>query len=265
MARVRGLIGAAALALILSPVAAPAQTGSITKTEIRRDPPAVTDRRLKDLLWSMLRHRDLRLPKPPQRALDTLDFRTAAVMTTIPLLCRSDVVFINFAPTAPGPADADSPTRPVGVEVNHLFRYLVLPDVAAREDRVPVHIGGRCGQLDVEHDEEFFKAPDEFAARDGMIAFLKLQRAVHEKRQIRLSCDTGIKAGASCAELIGGLRPEQIGSVERCDPSPAARCFAVWIDDRDIRVFVATAGAHEGEIESAALTSYITVSDPRID
>jgi hypothetical protein len=258
-------IGAGLLTAFVAPAAVPAQVPAISKTEIRRDAQAVTDRRLKELLWEMLRHDDFRRKTPPRSVLEFVPFYTAAVMTEIPLLCRSDTVLLEFAPTTPGSADADTPTRPVGIEVNHLFRYLTLPGPAAREDYVPPHIGGRCGQLDPERDNAFFKAPSARVARDGMIAFLKLLEAVRDKRPIRLTCDSGADEHRSCGELIGAMKPEQIGSVEPCDASGPTRCFTVWIEDREMRVFVAAAGPREGEIESAAVKSYIIIADPRID
>ena len=60
------------LAILPAGMAVGAPAPTITKSEIRSDPPNVTDRRLKDVVWSLFERQDHRRGKEPTRALSSL-------------------------------------------------------------------------------------------------------------------------------------------------------------------------------------------------
>ena len=77
-----------AFALVLSvaanvaPLKAPSTT--ITKDELRTDPPRVIRKKLKDQIWNMFEQEDYRRTQRPQRALTGLLLKTRTVATGVP-------------------------------------------------------------------------------------------------------------------------------------------------------------------------------------
>jgi hypothetical protein len=258
----------AAAMLVAAVAAAPArgQPPPISKTELRAESSPLADRRLEALFWSMLRHDDFRTREPPQAVLRKLWFHTAPVMTSVPQLCRYDNVVLEFAPTAPGPADADTPTRPVGVSVDHLYRFLEPPPLdGGRREAVRVHTGGRCAGLDTKNDPAFFSAADEQVALNGTIAWLKLRRALQAKAAVPLKCDLFAVDTQPCPEIILALPADQPDMISACTADGDTDCFEIMTEDRQIRILVDRSAAGAGAIRSASLESMIIFADTLID
>jgi hypothetical protein len=259
-------LAAAAAALLAAPLAAGAQVAPIAKTELRRDPPAVTDRRLKDLLWDMFQRRDRRSKQPPQALLRAVDLRTRPVATSVPNLCRYDDVRLDMAPAMPGPADADTPVRAIGLSSVHMFRFLVPPPLEPRpaRDLLP-HTGGACGGLDLDKTGRFFSASRPQEALAGMVAFLKLQRALAAKRPLDLACDRLPDEKRDCADILRAVSAEGLNRVESCEGPAQTECLALSFEDVSVRIVLATAESGASDVQSVRLGYYIIVADTLID
>jgi hypothetical protein len=256
------LIAAAVVAV--SP--APAQPPPISNRELRTESPALADRRLETLFWSMLRHDDFRSPRPAQSVLRKLWFRTTPVMTSVPNLCRYDQIVLEFAPTEAGPSDADTPTRPVGLTVDHLFRFLEPPPLdSSPPDDVVVRTGGRCAGLDTRNDPGFFFAHDERLARGGTVAWLKLRRALLAKQPVPMQCELHINDTKPCTDIVLALPEDGPDMISECTSSLDSDCFEILSGDRQMRIVVDRSGPNPGAIRSASLESLITIADSYID
>src|SRR6266567_2753522 len=87
-------------AAVSNPVTAGSPAQTISKSEVRSAPPAVTHQRLRDAVWSMFEQQDYRTKKRPTRPLYRLSLRTKTQGTHVPGLCRYDSVEVKFEPTA---------------------------------------------------------------------------------------------------------------------------------------------------------------------
>ena len=239
-----GIGPAMVLALIVPVDGAPAAQ-TISKTEIRSDPPAVTDRRLRDQFWDLFEKEDLRTTKPPANPLQRLWFTTRSRGTEVPGLCRRDSLIVEFAPVARPLEGADTATRPVGFTSRSSFVFLSPPkdeyDEIADRERLPSDTA--CSGI-ARDDPRRFTASDAQSATNGVLAFLKLQRALARKAAVPLACDLFPSDKVSCAALLLALRPESIGDVASCDSDETGiDCFEIAADDRRIRIFMSREGA----------------------
>lgn len=262
-------LAAVAAAAALAPLAAlpaGAQVAPITKTEIRRDPPTVTDRRLKDLLWDMFERRDRRSKPAPRAVLRDVDLRTRPAATDVPNLCRYDEVTLDMAPAMRGPADADTPVRPIGISSVHRFRFLAPPppEARARPSVVP-HTGGACAALDPDKAGRFFAAPGSKQALDAVLALGKLQRALAAKRPLDLACDRRPDEKTPCADIVAALAADAMTEVETCEAPPDGECLALSFEDSYARIVLAADASGETDVRSVRLGYYVIVADTRIE
>jgi hypothetical protein len=269
LVRLPRLFVALAIAAAL-PAPAPAATDAITKTEIRTEAPAITDRRLRDMIWDMFRRADLRTGKPPQSQLRRLWFRTHPIATNIPNLCRFDAMTVEFAPVRHGSThDADTPVHPVALTASSAFRFLAPPPLEPKEtDEAAVRMlptEGPCTSLDT-NKVSFFSATSEEVARDGYEAFLTLQQALRDKKPLPLACDLYATDKQTCADLILSLAQDSIASIGECDAERETDCFKISADDREIKIVLTRAsGDAAGQPIRAQLESMIIVADTLID
>lgn len=258
------IVGAAPLAAQSSSVS------TITKTELRTDPPARTSRRLRDMMWGLFEDVDLRREAPPRHALDSLYLATHPRGTEIAGLCRFDRVVMAFAPDHRGAHDADTPVRAVGLTARAFFRFLAPPadlhSELADHRRLPGEEA--CGSS---HGPglHYFAAQDAQTATDGYFAFLRLQDAMRDGSAPGLECELFPADRQDCAEVIRSLRPESIGSIDPCDPAPTPRrCFRLSTGERSIEILMATAdgsGEPARRVERARLQSFIIMAHERLD
>jgi hypothetical protein len=117
-------IGAYAVGGLPAPVTA---EPTISKSQIRSDPPSVTHERLRDVVWSMFEREDFRRHETPTRPLDHLFLRTKFQATLVPGLCRYDSVLVEFERIDPNDKSADAQTRAVGLTSTSMFKFVVPP------------------------------------------------------------------------------------------------------------------------------------------
>jgi hypothetical protein len=254
-----------AAALLITLAAMPADSQAITKTEFRHDPPAITDRRLRDMIWEMFRQEDHRTREAPQAFLGDLWLETKVRGTRVSNLCRHETVRIEMAPIMPGPRDADTPVRPVGINtLSPSFRFLKPPPLGddAPDHDARVLTGGPCTALDP-RKQNFFAADDEYVARDAMIAFLKLQQALREKRNVKLQCDLSPVDKGSCADIILALDPALISYVDTCQPRADHGCFVVDNDLRALRISLDGSENAKGNVTEVRLDPDIVIAEGR--
>jgi hypothetical protein len=261
---VRFWIAATILLAAIAPGGSAWAAATISKTEIRRDPPKLTDRRLRDLVWEMFKPQDLRRKEKPTRPLTDVTLETRNIGTHVPGLCRHDRLRVDFAPVSRSEEGADAPTRPVGLAVTSYFAFARPPrsgfDELADYRRLPSQ--GDCGRLP---DEAFFVAGDEQAATDGVYLLGKLQQALRESRAVKIECERIGENAFPCADQVKGLAPTNLSSVETCEsPDYSLLCYLVDGGDFQVRLVARQRtfpGPPFGEIVSARVEQMIIVAD----
>jgi hypothetical protein len=124
------------------PAAQPPPQHTITKAQLRADPPAKTHQRLREIVWDMFERQDMRRKARPVARLSGLALETRLRGTRVPNLCRYDSVIVEFAPDVPGRGDADTPVHAVGLHSSSQhYAFLAPPtqpyDKAADYKRLP--------------------------------------------------------------------------------------------------------------------------------
>ncbi len=232
------------LALLPPAAAVGAPPSTITKSEIRSDPPSVTDRKLKDVLWSLFEKPDRRGEKAPTRPLSTLFLETRTQATRVPGLCRYDRVRVEFERANPSDKGPGAPARPVGLTSTSNFTFLSAPtagyDDIVRDNPVPA---AQCSKLP--EDQSFFTARNAEEATEGFRAWTALLDEVRAGRRIPLECDLGAFEKRSCEAVIGAFGPEQLEEVESCDSDPEVVCHKFRVYDQELTV-VSTDRVHPG-------------------
>ena len=278
MKRTTMLAALAALAAAAAPLAAPARTGpqsrsGLTKSEVRRLPPAETHRRLREMIGDMFEQEDFRSDAPPRHALDTLFLRTRVRPAGLPGLCRYDSVMVSFAPVdgrrggTPGP---DTPMRAAGIESDARFLFVAPPTAPsglARQDRSASRASA-CAGIDTLRRASF-SAPDEGVANDAMLAFLRLQAALRSHASLPLQCELGGSDTATCEEIVLALDPSAFQSVDVCRAAqPRDNCFRIDVGGRSLEIDTTasvTPGPPPVQPLRARLTTPIVFRDQRID
>jgi hypothetical protein len=255
------------LALIPPGAAAGAPARTITKSEIRSDPPQVTDRKLRDVFWSMFASQDHRGRKAPTRRLSGMTLRTKAQATRVPGLCRYDNVRIEFEPVKPGDEGPDAPVRPVGLTSTSHFTFLSAPAAEyeeARQDR----LGSAEACSGLPEDQAFFTARDEQQATAGYRAWLALRESVRAGRKFPLECSLTRLDTGSCESIIANFKPEQLEAVDACESETDIVCHALYVGDRLIKVRTSGhvyPGPKAGQLVSAKLDTLIVLAHEIID
>lgn len=243
---------------------------TITKSEIRSEPPDQTHRRLRDVVWDMFRVEDRRTTKPPQRALTDLMLETRIRATDVPFLCRYDSAWIEFAPPDGRERDAGTRVQAIGLKAQSHFHFVRPPTQGHLElpdhDQGPPDAG--CRSLN-SSEAAFFAADDEEIATDAVFVFLNLQKALREGRTLPLDCDLFPQETRSCSEVVSSLAWQGIESVYSCDPADwQTYCFNIYHADHSVRITVAGRvhpGPPFGQVVRAKVDGLITLSHPRID
>jgi hypothetical protein len=255
------------MAIVISEMAAAAPAPTITKSQIRSDPKGETDRRLKDVVWSLFEKQDLRGKKAPTQRLSSLFLRTKIQATHVPALYRYDNVRIEFEPVNAGEKGPDAPTRPVGLTSTSYFAFLSAPPAdydEARRDRAEPE--GRCSRLP--KDQRFFTARDEREAAEGYRAWIALRESIRAGRKFPLECDLMPVESRPCEAIIAAYAPDQLSEVETCEAEPGILCHALYVDDRLIKVLTTGhiyPGPKAGQVVSAKLDSLIVMRHAVVD
>jgi hypothetical protein len=243
---------------------------TVTKTDIRTDPPLTTHNRLRDVVWDMIEREDMRREADPKHPLDKLFFRTGTRGTEVPSLCRFDRIVVELAPLDRRQRGADTRVAAVGLRAHSNFQFLTPPADAYHAivdyGRLPTDTD--CGPLDGE-EWSFFVAEDEYIATDGYRALLALQQALRAGAAIPLECGVFLEERkAKCASELLALDSTRIGSIERCEREGSHLCFEIANDDWRIKIMV-TGNVHPGpptgQIVSARMDEVITMSHERPD
>jgi hypothetical protein len=242
---------------------------TVTKTDIRTDPPATTHNRLRDVVWDMIEREDMRREADPKRQLGDIFFQTRKRGTEVPSLCRYDTLVVEFAPLDRRQRAADTRVRAVGLRAHSNFQFLAPPagdyDSISDYDRLPSDTD--CRALDGK-EEGFFFAEDEETATDGYRAFLALQQALRDGTGFPLHCDVPKVSGLDCGKAIAALDPGRIGSIARCEAETFHLCYRIANDDLAIAITVTgrvSPGPPFGQIVSARMNAMITLYHPRAD
>src|SRR5207244_261199 len=132
---------------------------TISKMEIRTAPPAVTHRRLRDVVWSMFERQDYRTKERPTRPLSRLFLETETRSTEVPGLCRYDSVKVEFRTTVSSKRPT-APSKAVGLQSTSHFLF-VSPPTGEYEDLVGPAAVSEKGCLGISKDRPFFTATTE--------------------------------------------------------------------------------------------------------
>jgi len=255
------------LIMVPSGLALGAPPSSITKSQIRSDPPNVTDRQLRDVVWSLFEKQDHRSKKDPTRPLSRLFLRTRIQATRVPDLCRYDSVRVEFERIDPKDEGPEAPVRPVGLTSSSNFTFLSAPS-AEYDDAVQDGLASvaRCSGLP--DDQPFFTAKDEEQATEGYRAWLALLESVRAGRAFPLECDLAAFETRTCESVIGAMKPEQLSDLESCESEFGKVCHRIYAGDRLITI-VTTGHVHPGppagQLVRAKLESLIVMAHQIID
>ena len=261
----------AGLALVPLAQPAPAAPPTITKREVRSDPPRVTHQRLREVVWAMFEREDLRRDKEPLNPLDSLFLQTKARGTDVPGLCRYDTVHVELAPLDQSRLGADTPVAAVGLTARSNFAFLDPPaDPSDGTDGdLPRASDDECRQLKKKDSSSFFDARDEHLADKGYRAWLALRKALAEKRSVPLDCDLFPSEKSGCTAVILAFDADALHSVEPCDsPGTDTHCYRIGVGDRELSLFVTGQvypGPPPGQIVRAKLETMIVMWHERID
>lgn len=255
------------LALVPSGIAVGAPSRTITKSEIRSDPSDVTDRKLKDVVWSLFEKQDHRREKEPTRPLSRVFLQTKTQATRVPGLCRYDSVRVEFEQVNPQDQGPDAPVRPVGVTSKSHFAFLSAPSADYEKMRQgrPVSTA-QCSRL--KDDAQFFTAGNEGDATRGYRAWLALLNSLRAGRKVPLQCNLTPVDSGPCEALIAAFKPEQLSEIEPCDSDPGTVCHKLYADDRLITIVTTgyvSPGPPPGQIVTAKLDSLIIMAHEIID
>lgn len=244
--RVRGHAAIAlATAIGLATPAIAQQT--ITKAEVRRQDPAVSDAQLRDQLWSLFRKEDRRSDRAPTQPLvaerlATTPYPAGAFGTSG--LCRMDVLVIVLAPTAGSQRDADAttPMRAYGLESSRRFLVLGLSP-EQRGDVFDDKWNGPCAQLS-QDDPRFFRAVSGEVAREGHGLLLRAVAAAKAGELGR--CDS---AAGPCIEALAAFAGRPLESIRDCAMEEGATCYKfIGKDDVEARIWHDSGGPLRVEI-----------------
>lgn len=230
-----------AVALLL-----PAQEKTVTKDDFRTQPPARTDRQLRDQLWSIFEKEDQRRATSARRPLDDVWLTTRAYPTEVPGLCRKDNVILYFAPTerAPEEVDAQTPVRAYGVKSFPYFHFLRAPDRSYQEasdysDRTDKW-SGPCSRLS-DDNSDWFSAPDEETAVEGYRAgrFASAAFAAGTARISKCGRETRSAIASKCEAVIVAFAKTRLAAIEACEAPYGASCFKLsGAEDAETRVTI---------------------------
>jgi hypothetical protein len=255
------------LAALPSAAAIGAPAPATTKSQIRSQPPDVTDRKLKGLVWSLFEKQDHRGRKPPTRPLSGLYLRTKTQATHVPGLCRYDSVRVEFEPLNGGDEGPDAPVRPVGLTSTSNFTFLSDPPAEYRDVRQDrLGSAGQCSSLP--KDRPFFGARDEETATDGYRAWLALRESIRAGRKFPLECNLTRLDSEPCEAVVAALKPERLSDVETCESELGTVCHALYFEDRMVRVLTTGhvyPGPRAGIVLGAKLESLIVLTHEVVD
>jgi hypothetical protein len=225
------------LALFAADPAIAQDAAPLSKSELRREKPSITDRLLKDQLWSIFRKQDRRTKKRPEVALSRVWMQSKPYATRVPGLCRYDAMTLHFAQADDGPRDVDAPSRAYGFDARPFFHFTRTPreDEEYGDQRTWSPWRSECARLDPDK-EAFFGAPDDDVANDGYRAMMLAFSNVAEKTLTIDKCELLPVDKQSCAEIVGDLAKIYPNSIDRCDGRAGVQCYAIFIGDRDVRV-----------------------------
>lgn len=252
------------LALFLLPAPVWAQ-GTVTKADLRRQDPAVTERQMKDQLWSIFQPVDeRRKDKPaPRRPLANTWFTSKSYAVQSPGLCRIDVVILRFAPVkSGGSSGAQTPVRAYGLDASSSYHFAAPPRDWDSNTAVPRSPWDKqCAGLDL-GKHSFFGAPDDSVAVDGYYAMIVAKQAVAEGK-IKPDCGAGnVFDKRRCEQGVAGFAAGQVTDVERCARETYGFCFTIT-DSDDVEMQVMLDGGHI--VASVKLEELIVMRHDLID
>lgn len=260
----------AAVALLAAALPANAQQ-TITKRDIRTQPPARTELQVKDQLWSIFTLDDQRRKEAPHAGLRDIWLQTRAYPTEVPNLCRRDLLILRFAPAGlEGVPDADTPARAYGFDSAHHFRFLRPPDKAYADVEQRPAGGdwhGGCARLGKD-DPEFFEADNAFVANDGYRAWRRAVAAVVEGKVKIGQCDRFQVEQRSCDRILADIGQQPINAIARCDAPAATACYKISAAEAtEVRVTIASyaTGREQDKVLSVDLDFMIVIADALID
>lgn len=248
-------------------IAAPAfaQESTITKLEVRNDPPAETHERLRDVVWGVFELEDRRRDEPPQRQLDDVWLRTRPHATDTVGLCRYDQLRVNFQRADPEVGGPAAEMRPVSVNSTSYWSFRMPPRFDAdlyAEDPQPAQMC--AGDPASTH---YFRAADDREATEGYLAWMGLRRDLTEGREVDLQCSLSRMDAGNCKEVILSLDPTALSSVEPCNAGPyPGSCYGLFVGDRQITVeFDSHLSSENPRAMRVRLASPIILLHERID
>lgn len=227
-------IAAAVICVVGLGTAASAAPRSISKIELRAQPPrAVAQRVMRQVADILVESNRPQSGRAPVRPLTDISFWTLVRPTGTASLCASDEVRVSFSPIGTGERGAATEVRADGVQATTHYRFMTGPRRALEQRGAPVGSDpSGCRKLPAD-GVGFFAAEDESLALD---AADRLNELLTHPGAYPIECHAG-RLSTFCEEPLKGLSLEAIDMVSRCRADQGApRLMACWqIDTFDKR------------------------------
>ncbi len=204
--------------ILAAMLAGPAAAQTITKAQIRSQPPEITAQQLQGQLWGIFQPQDMRSVDPawpPRNMLEDIE------MTTRPYpiadgLCRRDTMQMRFLPAPPvarEKTDANTPVRAYGIDVWQGYR-LVEPEEEPWADSDWMERGWEiCARQGGEH---FIGAPNDTVAKGALYALHRGTAGVASGR-LTPGCRSRYREGYTCQMAYESTVGNKPLFVNECD------------------------------------------------
>jgi len=242
--------------------------GTLTKIESRKLPAAEVKRRtLEQLSRILILDPYPATDVPPKLPLSDLSFWTKPRETSIPGLCATDSVTVNFRPAKLPLKGAETPTFAEGIQAKTAYRFAVLPKDSHIESRAtPLGKDNPdCAKINPSVDQTF-SARDEDDAVEGVWLVGEIERqAAKGNPSFALKCDFGgPDANDRCIKALNELKQTDVSIIERCEraENETGECLRIWMWNQQVSLDVIV---DNGKIVRVAAGQVVTVSDQRAD
>lgn len=193
---------------------------TISKAQVRSDPPEVTHEQLRDVFWDMFPVQDLRSEDAPTMPLQGVSLDTRPRLTQFRNLCQRDRLVIVFD----SPEDDAGPAMQQSAEsfmTTSFYSFLEMPEnygPRGSHDQ-PQDL---CAALPDDHP--FFHADNDSIALYSHLALGELQAGIADGSINGVTCDSARDA-QTCRELISAIGLADVQDASRCADEVDEICY----------------------------------------
>lgn len=197
---------------------------TISKSQIRTQPPEQTHERLRDVVWDMFEVQDYREDNLGTRPLNVIALKTKPRSGRYKNQCRYDRIVVSFgmADASIDPdseeASSSSPVKARELLLSTWWGFAAPPPITGRLGRRDQQSEDICASLPADH--HFYRAPNGGAV-EGYRAFMLLKRDIAAGRPFEMHCANKTE----CREEISDLAIESLRLVLPCKRGVADYCY----------------------------------------